>query len=56
VEGPPQYDLLKLQKFVASDLEKFLLKLTDNSEMERLWHADARILANYGAADVVGPC
>ncbi|XP_017015646.2 protein phosphatase 1E [Drosophila takahashii] len=36
VEGPPQYDLLKLQKFVASELEKFLLKLTDNSEMERL--------------------
>ncbi|XP_016987725.1 protein phosphatase 1F [Drosophila rhopaloa] len=36
VEGPPQYDLLKLQKFVASELEKFLLKLTDNSEVDRL--------------------
>ncbi|XP_017067886.1 protein phosphatase 1F [Drosophila eugracilis] len=35
-EGPPQYDLLKLQKFVASELEKFLLKLTDNSEVDRL--------------------
>ncbi|XP_017052928.1 protein phosphatase 1F [Drosophila ficusphila] len=36
VEGPPQYDLLKLQKFVANELEKFLLKLTDNSEVDRL--------------------
>ncbi|KAH8413252.1 hypothetical protein KR009_009196 [Drosophila setifemur] len=35
-EGPPQYDLLRLQKFVANELEKFLIKLTDNSEMERL--------------------
>ncbi|XP_017094501.2 protein phosphatase 1F [Drosophila bipectinata] len=35
-EGPLQYDLLRLQKFAASELEKFLIKLTDNSEMERL--------------------
>ncbi|XP_032569922.1 protein phosphatase 1F [Drosophila sechellia] len=36
VEGPPQYDLLKLQKFVASEFEKYILKLTDNSEVDRL--------------------
>ncbi|KAH8249577.1 hypothetical protein KR032_010647 [Drosophila birchii] len=35
-EGPPQYDLLKLQKFASAELEKFLLKLTDNAEMDRL--------------------
>jgi len=47
VDGPPQYDLLKLQKFVASELEKFLLKLTDNSEMERLKdYADEKVLGN----------
>ncbi|XP_034473306.1 protein phosphatase 1E [Drosophila innubila] len=31
-----QYDLLKLQKFVSSQLDKFLLKLTDNAAMEKL--------------------
>ncbi|EDW90311.1 protein phosphatase 1E [Drosophila yakuba] len=36
VEGPPQYDLLKLQKFVASEFERYILKLTDNSEVDRL--------------------
>ncbi|BFF95924.1 protein phosphatase 1F [Drosophila madeirensis] len=35
-EGPPQYDLLKLQKFVGNQMDKLLIKLTDNSEMERL--------------------
>ncbi|KAH8282545.1 hypothetical protein KR054_008334 [Drosophila jambulina] len=35
-EGPPQYDLLKLQKFASVELEKFLLKLTDNAAMDRL--------------------
>lgn len=35
-EGPLHYDLLRLQKFAASELEKFLIKLTDNSEMEHL--------------------
>ncbi|EDW12881.1 protein phosphatase 1F [Drosophila mojavensis] len=32
----PQYDLLKLQKFVNLQLEKLLLKLTDNAAMEKL--------------------
>ncbi|XP_001356903.2 protein phosphatase 1F [Drosophila pseudoobscura] len=36
VEGPTQYDLLKLQKFVSNQMDKLLIKLTDNSEMERL--------------------
>ncbi|KAH8273609.1 hypothetical protein KR018_004121 [Drosophila ironensis] len=35
-EVPPQYDLLRLQKFAASKLEQFLLKLTDNAAMENL--------------------
>ncbi|KAH8246521.1 hypothetical protein KR038_011306 [Drosophila bunnanda] len=44
-EGPPQYDLLKLQKFACAELEKFLLKLTDNAEMDRLKdYADAGAL------------
>lgn len=34
--GEPQYDLLKLQKFIGSQLEKLLVKLTDNAAMEKL--------------------
>ncbi|ALC38662.1 CG10376 [Drosophila busckii] len=34
--GEPQYDLLKLQKFSSSQLDKLLLKLTDNAKSEQL--------------------
>ncbi|KAH8409330.1 hypothetical protein KR222_000634 [Zaprionus bogoriensis] len=34
--GEPQYDLLKLQKFVETQWQQLLLKLTDNAAIERL--------------------
>ncbi|XP_016989286.1 5'-3' exonuclease PLD3 [Drosophila rhopaloa] len=33
---------------------KVRLRIVVNRSQDSLWHADARILANYGAADVVG--
>ncbi|KAH8410066.1 hypothetical protein KR009_005381 [Drosophila setifemur] len=33
---------------------KFRLRIVLNRSQESVWHADARILSNYGAADVVG--
>ncbi|XP_017043921.2 5'-3' exonuclease PLD3 [Drosophila ficusphila] len=33
---------------------KLRLRIVVNRSQDSLWHADARILANYGAADVVG--
>ncbi|XP_064537531.1 protein phosphatase 1F [Drosophila montana] len=45
VSEPPQYDLLKLQKFVSNQLDKLLLKLTDNAAMEKLqFYADDEAL------------
>ncbi|EDW04095.1 protein phosphatase 1F [Drosophila grimshawi] len=41
----PQYDLLKLQKYVATQLDKLLLTLTDNAALEKLQlYADDGIL------------
>ncbi|EDW55654.1 GM17069 [Drosophila sechellia] len=57
VEGPPQYDLLKLQKFVASEFEKYILKLTDNSEVDRLKDfADEAATENCECHQQKNPC
>lgn len=49
--GEPQYDLLKLQKFVSNQLDKILAKLTDNAAMEKLQlYADADALCSEPAS------
>ncbi|KAH8263272.1 hypothetical protein KR044_006681 [Drosophila immigrans] len=49
--GEAQYDLLKLQKFVATQLDKLLLKLTDNAALEKLQlYADDQSLCSSPAA------
>ncbi|KAM8717410.1 hypothetical protein ACLKA7_004153 [Drosophila subpalustris] len=46
----PQYDLLKLQKFVGVQLDKLLLKLTDNAAIEKLQlYADPDVLCKEPA-------
>ncbi|XP_034097338.1 protein phosphatase 1F [Drosophila albomicans] len=46
-EVQPQYDLLKLQKFVSTQLDKLLLKLTDNAALEKLQlYADEQALCS----------
>ncbi|KAH8377554.1 hypothetical protein KR093_005916 [Drosophila rubida] len=48
--GEVQYDLLKLQKFVATQLDKLLLKLTDNAALEKLQlYADEQALCSPAA-------